>query len=507
MPDYKKLKSGTDIRGVAVAYNGQEVTLTDSAVYDITCAFVKWLQDKKNKNVSELVVSVGHDSRISAPRISATVLKALKNMGVTSKFCALASTPAMFMTTVKADCDGAVQITASHHPFYRNGLKFFTSEGGAESSDISVILALAEKGGFEDNRCGKSENMDFMKTYAEILRDLICSKVSDEDYEHPLKGKKIIVDAGNGAGGFFVRDVLEPLGADTSGSQFLEPNGMFPNHIPNPENEEAMQMACNAVKDSGADLGIIFDTDVDRAGAVDSRGNEINRNKLLALAAAIVTDGRPGAYIVTDSVTSDGLKDFIENELHCHHRRFVRGYKNVINEAVRLCKEGKNAPLAGETSGHIAFKENYFLDDGAYLITKIIIKTAQLAKENKTIDDLISTLKEAEESTELRLDIEAEDFRSYGAEVISHIEKCCKNEPEWILAGDSFEGVRVSFKTPETDGWFLLRASVHDPVLPMNIESNAKGGAVKIAQIAYACIKDFTALNLKPIKDFIEKDA
>ena len=106
--------------------------------------------------------------------------------------------------------------------------------------------------------------------YSAHLRDIIKKGVNAADYDHPLKGFKIIVDAGNGAGGFYARDVLSPLGADTAGSQFLEPDGYFPNHIPNPENEVAMQSVCKATLDAKADMGVIFDTDVDRGGAVDS---------------------------------------------------------------------------------------------------------------------------------------------------------------------------------------------------------------------------------------------
>lgn len=118
--------------------------------------------------------------------------------------------------------------------------------------------------------------------------------------------------AGNGAGGFYASQVLKPLGADVSGSQFLEPDGRFPNHIPNPENEDAMASVCSAVLEAKADLGIIFDTDVDRAGCVDAAGREINRNRLVALASAIVLEQYPGGTVVTDSITSDGLKVFIE---------------------------------------------------------------------------------------------------------------------------------------------------------------------------------------------------
>ena len=142
-------------------------------------------------------------------------------------------------------------------------------------------------------------------------------------------------------------------------------DGMFPNHAPNPENKDAMKSICQATVDSGADLGIIFDTDVDRAGCVDKNGNEINRNRLVALASIIALENNQGGTIVTDSVTSTGLSEFINNYLCGVHYRFKRGYRNVINEQLRLNSEGINCPLAMETSGHAAFRDNYYLDDGA----------------------------------------------------------------------------------------------------------------------------------------------
>ena len=503
MGKYDFLKSGTDVRGIAVEYDGKPIDLTDEAVYDISSAFVAFLINKTGKCAEDIRISVGHDSRISADRIATSVLKALNNCGVTALYFDLASTPAMFMSTIELDLDGAVEITASHHPYFRNGLKFFTQNGGAEGSDISEILTIADKKAFDDTKSGTVENFDFMPRYAEILRDIIKKGVNADDYDLPLKNKKIIVDAGNGVGGFYASEVLAPLGADITGSQFLEPDGMFLNHIPNPENAEAMKSICKATVENEADLGIIFDTDVDRGGAVDEKGNELNKNNLLAIASEIAADGKTGCTIVTDSVTSDGLKDFIEKDLKCRHHRFVRGYKNVINEALRLEKEGKNAVLAGETSGHIAFKENYFLDDGAYLITRIVIKMVQLSAQGKTLSSVIENMPQPAETAELRMNINLGDFKDYGNSVIKSIEDYCAGNSDWIEADDSREGVRVSFKDSEADGWFVLRLSVHDPVLPLNIESNVKGGVKVIANRIYNRLKNFTELDFKDFEKYI----
>ncbi len=490
--DWKRFKSGSDIRGVALENDrGEAVDLTSEAVERMARGFAVWLSAKTGKSFAALTVAVGRDSRLSGPRISEDMVRGLTAMGVSVMMCGMASTPAMFMTTVNLQVDGAIQITASHHPYHRNGLKFFLPTGGLEGFQIAEILQLAQDAGFADaDLPGKVTEVDYMTTYCARLRKLICEGVNAEDYEHPLKGYHIVVDAGNGAGGFYATDVLAPLGADITGSRYLEPDGNFPNHTPNPENAEAMASICEATVTAGADLGVIFDTDVDRAGCVDASGAEINRNRLVALASAIALEGEPGGWIVTDSITSDGLKVFIEQQLGGHHRRFKRGYRNVINEAQRLCAEGKNAPLAIETSGHAALRDNYFLDDGAYLITRIIIKLAQ----GQTPETLIAGLQEPVEAQEIRFAISEPDFAAYGQQVLAELEAYA-NAQGWKVADDSCEGVRISFPKGEGDGWLLLRLSVHDPVMPMNIESNVAGGCAVICQKIQPLLDSKTALK------------
>lgn len=503
--EWQQFKSGTDIRGVASeGVEGQPVNLTDEVIEKMASGFALWLSDKTGKDSSQLTVSVGHDSRISADRISAAVIRALTAGGVSVLNCGLASTPSMFMTTIDLPCDGAVQITASHHPFNRNGLKFFTKNGGLDSPDITAILEFAQDGKTPEAAvAGTVTDVDYMKTYSEHLRDIIKKGVCAEDYDHPLKGFKIVVDAGNGAGGFYADQVLQPLGADTTGSQFLDPDGMFPNHIPNPENETAMASICAATVKAGADLGVIFDTDVDRGGAVDAKGDEINRNRLVAIASAIALEGNPGGTVVTDSITSQGLKLYIENTLGGVHHRFKRGYKNVINEALRLNAEGINCPLAIETSGHAALRENYFLDDGAYLVTKIIIKMAVLRKEGKQLESLLESLAEPKEAKELRLPITEENFRACGEKIIADLEAYAKTQNGWQIAPDNREGLRVSFDKENGDGWFLLRLSVHDPLMPLNIESDSEGGVKKILKKLNAFLVTCKGLDRNPVEKFL----
>ena len=496
--DLLRFKSGSDIRGTAAeGVEGQPIELTDERVDRMAKGFFVWLK-KRNPEKAKLTVSLGHDSRISAPRLSACVKNALKESGAEVIFTGLSSTPAMFMTTQLLGCDGAIQLTASHHPFNKNGLKFFSKNGGLEGSDIAEILGYAFEGVCEKGE-GSIREVDFMSTYSQVLVDFVRKEAGSEK---PLEGFKIVVDAGNGAGGFYVDSVLKPLGADTEGSQFLDPDGRFPNHIPNPENPTAMKFICDKVKAVNADFGIIFDTDVDRAGAVDDLGEEINRNKLIALISAILLEEKGGAYIVTDSITSAGLKEFIEAKGGVHHR-FKRGYKNVINEAIRLNNEGKYCPLAIETSGHAALKENYFLDDGAYLVTRLLVKMAKMKKDGGKLRDLIKDLKLPVESDEIRMGFkDGVDFKVYGKQVLAELEQYAVANG-WELAPSNYEGIRISFPANAGDGWFLLRMSLHDPIMPLNIESDVAGGNKIIATKLYNFLKTYEGLNIANLEAFL----
>ena len=439
--DWRKLQNGSDIRGVALeGIEGEHVNLTHEVIVTIAKSFVKWLRNTTGHDAP--TIAVGMDCRLSGERIKSAFVDGAVEAGAHVVDCELASTPAMFMTTIseQVKAQASVMVTASHLPFNRNGLKFFTPKGGLDSKDIAAILDIAAKGDYAfDGAAGSSATFDFMSVYSRHLADYICAGVNADDYLHPLSGMHIIVDAGNGNGGFF-QGILRSLGADTEGSQFLEPDGHFPNHIPNPENPEAMASVCKAVERSHADLGVIFDTDVDRSAIIGLNGEPINRNSLIALISAVILEEHPGSTVVTDSVTSDGLAEFIKEKGGKHHR-FRRGYKNVINEGIRLNEAGEGCWLAIE---------------------------------------IISTLKQPKESKEIRIKLTEPDFKAYGAKVLEGLKAQVADVPGWSIVEPNYEGLRVSCGNSNEEGWFLLRMSLHDPVMPLNIESNVEGGVAVI---------------------------
>lgn len=497
--DYRKLKSGSDVRGLAV---GENATLTEDVAATLGMAFARYVSKKTGKPTQQLTIALGRDSRVSGPELLAAAARGIAAAGARAVDYGMCTTPAMYMAVLTEgfEPDGSIMVTASHHPWQLNGLKFFTKEGGLGFHELDEVLLTAQQLERTDAQpTGDIASEPFLPTYVQHLKELIINGI-DPEVQKPLLGLHVVVDAGNGAGGFYA-GMLEDLGAWIEGSQYLEPDGHFPNHVPNPENPEAMASISVAVKRVGADLGVIFDADCDRAAIVDQTGKEINRNRLIAMISAILLDEMPGATIVTDSVTSSGLSDFIK-EWGGEHYRYKRGYRNVIDEAVRLNAAGINCPLAIETSGHAALRDNHFLDDGMYLVTVLLMKAMQMKQQGEALSKLLDGLREPVESTEIRLPVTCENFADAAKQAIEGVLEYASEHEDWHVAPDNREGVRISF---DIDGelnsaWFLLRLSVHDPVMPLNAESDVKGGVKAVLSRLDEALRSQRGIDLTPLK-------
>lgn len=438
--------------------------------------------------------------------MSSSLAAGIISRGASVALFGLCTTPAMFMSCIlpmKDDdvYDGAIMVTASHLPANRNGAKFFRASGGLGKPDISWILrkasSLAAEAGMnlsvpstldashtirtalmsDDARiCERN----FLEIYAQHLRDVVVTGVAHPHTPtRPLEGFKIVVNAGNGAGGFFADKVLAPLGADVSASINLTPDGTFPAHVPNPEDKKAVAATRDAVLSSRADLGIMLDTDVDRSGVVDRAGEGINRNRYIALMASIALREHPGETIVTDSCTSNGLAAFI-SALGGRHFRFRKGYKNIIDKGIELNDNGVPCPLMMETSGHGALRENHFLDDGAYGALKIVIEAVRMKLRSGDgggrgggggggdVSELLAGLTEPVEAMEIRVKIKADDVAAEGAKVTAGFKEWMDagagGETRWRLEDENYEGWRVKVaEEGRKEGWVLVRPSLHDP--------------------------------------------
>lgn len=332
-----------------------------------------------------------------------------------------------------------------------------------------------------------SELVNFVPYYKDTLKQAIIREVgssSSSSPSKPLSNINIVVNPGNGAGCFF-NDLLRDLGANVAGSIHLTPDGTFPDTfgVPNPEKKDMVEETMRACEAHNADIGVMFDTDADRAGFVlpriiDKNGmrsdyEPLNRNRLIALLSVIFSSSSPGATIVTDSTTSEGLNQFLENKLGLRHFRYLRGYANVIGKAQELTESGEaNAEVAIETSGHCAMKENGYVDDGTYTAVKIIGLLARTAASGEgSLLDLISDLDEMPFDEEFRIQVtdgSLETTTSVFQQLSESLEDKCSTMDGWSFDEDNLEGVRVRLSS---GGFFMIRQSLHDPVISMQAES------------------------------------
>jgi len=532
------LANGSDIRGTfvdhprmgsiasvahTIAKDGetnksiQTAALTPLAAYCIGQAFALQMieqdDDDDDDNNSVLTICIGTDPRVHGPRLADAFARGAKHSSsrIRILYTGLATTPSIMEFCRSGYCDAGVMVTASHLPSDRNGFKFFSTDGGYTPSDISSLMEIAQEqlGQWQNlgilpsmmsndddhNAVFADETVDFMPLYVESLREALYRECEDGDASHtnkrPLEGLKIVLNAGHGSGGFFAKSVLEELGADISGSLYLEPDFNFPRGVPNPENEKMIEQTRRRCMETHADLGIMLDTDADRSGFIVPDDSDTTttstgeyqplcRNRLIAVMGVIYslaqTETEAAPTIVTDSTTSEGLSQFLTSTLGLQHVRYKRGYANVIAKA----KSIPSAEVAIETSGHCALKENGYLDDGTYTAIKLIGLMARTRNTDDTVLNFIQELEEMPIEREFRFTVLREDgdavsvFEHLSQRLLEHAAKESSSSTTWThVTEDNYEGLRlrIAGENNQNNGaFFMIRPSLHDPVLSLQME-------------------------------------
>uniref|UniRef100_A0A7S1BN56 Uncharacterized protein n=1 Tax=Corethron hystrix TaxID=216773 RepID=A0A7S1BN56_9STRA len=512
---FDSLVSGSDIRATfsptweedpRTCGPGAAPVLTPALSYLLGKSLAAVLLDRSESGAApDASACIGRDPRTHGELLARAMAAGLRDGGA-ERVCdtGIASTPAIFDFCRSGKVSCGIMITASHLPPDRNGFKIYTPDGllgkeelngmidGVrvmyENSDTLIPEEWDEKG---------VETVDFMSDYIFTLENSLMKEIAkctgaDEcevDFFTPLQGTKVVVNAGNGSAGFFATKLAE-LGADITGSIGIDPDGRFPHGVPNPEDNEMVLRTTEACERERADLGIMFDTDGDRAGFVvaarDGSYEPLNRNRLIALLAVILNEDYPGCAVVTDSVTSEGLTDFLVEVAGVQHVRFKRGYSKVINRAKDLVADGVDAQMAIETSGHCAMAENAFMDDGTYTAVKIIGQLARIQKEfgAPSLLDGIMGLEEMDEVVEFRLPALDQSVTTAGGAFQEIYETMTDiivgtqlfTEHGWDLDSDNMEGVRV--RVGVDGAFFMIRPSLHDPLLSVQVEATNRGHAV-----------------------------
>ncbi|MBQ6456027.1 MAG: phosphomannomutase/phosphoglucomutase [Mogibacterium sp.] len=491
MIDFMKLQNGSDIFGAAAGGTAdEEVVLTEEVAGAIAGSFAYWLGFKVGKNPYDLRICVGRDPRPSGDVLREGILKGIAMFGAEGYDTGLAVTPAMYMSTAlpQLDYDGAVMITGGNLPWNMNGFKLFSREGALDPEDTATILRTASKYNFV-GEFYEERSVNALQIYAAYLRQM--TSLGLRDVPGGLSGMHIVVDAGSGAGGFFAKDVLEPMGADISGSQFPETDGTLPGGQSDRENNNTLASMCKTVTECKADLGVVFDVDGSHATVIGPDGEPVTGNEIIALAAALAAEDYPGETVVTDSNTSDGLHEFLEGSLGLRHIRYKSGIRNIINKARELREDGEQVFLAAETSGHAAFSDNYFLDDGVFLALQIIINAAILKSKGRDLSALTGALRKPAESRVIKFRLLAEDSDAAGSRMLEDMEKWARETAGLELVTPNYDGVRVRFRLPvsgdgdaeRSAGWFSLRKSPHDNAMTLSIESDTAGGVNKVLPV------------------------
>ncbi|TES90623.1 MAG: phosphomannomutase/phosphoglucomutase [Candidatus Cloacimonadota bacterium] len=442
-----------DIRGIA------DVDLTNEAVEILGKSYGTFLPSNAKR------IGIGRDIRLSSERIKNNFVKGLLSTGLNVIDFSVIPTPLLYFSVHKYGLDGGVVITGSHNPEKYNGLKILVSKDTIYGEEIQEIRRIADKSVFRKGS-GSYEERDIEGEYI----DDILGRIS------PGKRKlKIVFDAGNGTTGPVTKRLYSKLSFEFE-ILFSEPDGSFPNHLPDPTIPEYLQDLIRRVKKSKADIGIGFDGDGDRIGAIDEKGRIIWGDKLLAIYSSELLKKRPGAKIICEVKCSNGLLEYIK-ELGGVPIMWKTGHS-----LIKAKMKEEDAPLAGEMSGHMFFSDNYYGFDDAIFASLRLVELVSRTEEPLSM--LVDKIPSYFVTPEIRID--CPDSKKF--EVVKEVKKVFEKDYKII----DVDGVRVSF----SDGWGLLRASNTQPVLVLRFEANSQEALNRIKTRFYQTLEKYDFIRL-----------
>ncbi|GBD93864.1 phosphomannomutase/phosphoglucomutase [bacterium BMS3Abin05] len=442
-----------DIRGIV------ETDLTEDVVELLGKSYGTYMKRLGYKNFS-----VGCDVRLSSGDLKRALVKGILSTGGNVIDIGVLPTPAFYFSIAHLNMDGGVMITGSHNPIEYNGFKLNNGLGSVYGEEIQTLRRLIEADDFELGE-GVFVNKEILNDYKSMLKRKIKFG----------KKLKIVMDPGNGTGGLAAPEVFKALGADVT-CIFCEPDGHFPNHLPDPTVLNYIRTLRDKVIELGADIGLGYDGDSDRVGVIDNTGRVIFADRLLALLAKDVLKRYPGGEIIFDVKCSQALAEEIEKN----------GGKPLMWKTGHALLKSKlqedKAPLAGEMSGHIFFADDYYgFDDAIY----VSLRLAQLlSMSDKTMAELADEIPAFYSTPEIRMTCaEEEKFK-----IVKELSDYFKARYETI----DVDGVRVLFG----DGWGLVRASNTQPVLVLRFEAKSESRLKEIIAIFVKKLKEYPSVQL-----------
>lgn len=444
-----------DIRGIA------DRELTDDTVRAVGRAFADRMRERDKTRIA-----VGRDVRLSSPRIAAALTAGLVERGAHVIDVGQVPTPALYFAILERKADAGVMVTGSHNPIEYNGLKLSEGISSLYGAAIQEIRRGAATPGLPVAR-GSVEEVSIDAPYLEDL-------VRRIQLARPLR---VVVDPGNGAASILGPEFLRRIGCSVD-AIFAEPDGRFPNHLPDPTVPELMASLVERVRATGADVGIGFDGDADRVGAVDEKGRLLYGDQLLGLYAADVLESHPGAPIVFEVKCSQGLVELIQQ----------RGGRPVMGKAghslIKATMRETKAPLGGEVSGHMFFADEFpGYDDALYGAGRLL---RLLAASKLPLSALVDAMPQSKyvATPEIRLD--CPDDRKFA--IVDAVREHFRATHEVV----DVDGARVQFG----DGWGLIRASNTQPVLVVRFEAKSHSRLVAIAQEVYDVLSRYPEVTI-----------
>lgn len=424
-----------DIRGVA------ETELRSEDVVDLGRALGTLLQRKSGRSIN-----LGRDCRLSSTRLRDALLEGLVASGCVVTDIGVVPTPLLYFSAVHLSADGAIMITGSHNPSEFNGFKTVCGAGTLHGETIQEVLHLIQARDFSSG-AGEHRNVDVLEPYLDAVSPQF-------DLPEIAKGRrlKVVLDAGNGTAGPVMHDLLKRLNVEPV-ELFFDMDGHFPNHHPDPTVPENLRHLREAVKAQHADLGLAFDGDSDRIGAVDENGDVIYGDMLLLIYGREILTRKPGATFIGEVKCSQVLYDELKR-LGGNPVMYKTGHS-----LIKAKMKETHAELAGEMSGHMFFGDRYFgYDDALYAACRLM---EIVARSGKPLSAQLAGLPKLVSTPEIRVD--CPDETKFG--VVAQVAERFKKTHEVI----SVDGVRVLFE----HGWGLLRASNTQPVLVMRFEASS----------------------------------
>jgi phosphomannomutase/phosphoglucomutase len=435
-----------DIRGVA------ERDLSDELAEGIGRGLGATLSAGRGADAKPLRLAVGRDCRLSSPRLHAALLRGLSKAGIHVLDIGVGPTPMLYFAVYNLETDGGIQITGSHNPGDENGFKMMRGKASFYGADIQKLRETIVAKDFGEDRSAKSkvELVDVQDAYVATMK---------ERFDFSGSNLVFTLDAGNGSGGPLGMRTMQALGLSPD-PLFCEMDGNFPNHHPDPTVEANLAALVARVKATNARVGLAYDGDADRIGAVDENGNVIWGDKLMILFSRALLKEKPGSTILGEVKCSQTLYDDIAKH----------GGKPVVwktgHSLIKTKMKETGAMLAGEMSGHIFFADRYFgYDDAIYGGLRLL---EILAKDPRALSEMLADVPKTFSTPELRVDCpDAIKFQ-----VVAAVTRHYKEKGNPVL---DIDGARITFPgTSSAPKWGLVRASNTGPILVMRFEAGTE---------------------------------